>query len=404
MTKAAGARSDVPFLVLAAALTAIMPMSFDFYLPAFPDIAQQFDASVSSVQLTLSAALIGVAIGQLLYGPLVDRFGRRGPAIAGLSLLIVASIACAFAPSLPVLIALRFLQALGGSGAVVGARAMTRDRFSGPDLARAFSFIFLVFGVAPVLAPSLGALMLMWTSWRGLFIFLAVFGVLCLVGIVKATETHPPERRTDHGLAESLRAYRDVLRNPVFVWSTITGMFVGAGLFAFISVAPAALIDAYGMSTGNFAIVFGLVSLSLFIVSMLNAKLVRRFEIRRLIVMACGVQFAGTLLLIVVAGTSAPWWLYTIVLVIPVSCIGLLVPNTQASALEPFPHAAGTAAAFSGMAQMLGGAAAAAVLSASAMFPPMTLAIGFAVAAFLSLLSAVVLRRSFAHAHALPAA
>lgn len=375
-------------------------MSFDFYLPSFPDIAEQFGTSVSSVQLTLSAALIGVAVGQMVYGPLVDRFGRRGPAMAGLILFIVASIACALAPSLPVLIGLRFLQALGGSGAVVGARAMTRDRFSGPDLARAFSFIFLVFGVAPVLAPSLGAVMLVWTSWRGLFVFLAVFGLLCLGGIVKARETHPPERRTDHGFTDSLRAYRDLLRHPVFVWSTVAGIFVGAGLFAFISTAPAALIDAYGLSTGTFAIVFGVISLTIFASSSLNARLVRRFEVHQMILGAFAVQFVGTLLLLVVAGTSAPWWLFVIVLIIPVCCIGVLMPNTQASALEPFPHAAGSAAAFSGMAQMVGGATSAAVLSAATAHPPVALATVFVVASFLGLLAAVALRRAFAHAHA----
>ncbi|HEY7821862.1 MAG TPA: MFS transporter, partial [Acidimicrobiia bacterium] len=179
-------------------------MAIDLYLPAFPDVAADLGVSLSTVPLTLTAAMLGLGLGQVFYGPLSDRYGRKRPLIAGLVLFTVASVACALAPNFGAFLAMRFLQSLGGSAGVVIARAIVRDLYSSKALAQALSIVVMVFALAPVLAPSLGAALLQLGTWRWLFWFLAIFGVLCLAAASVLPETLDPASRTDHGVSRAM--------------------------------------------------------------------------------------------------------------------------------------------------------------------------------------------------------
>ncbi|MGD9957450.1 MAG: Bcr/CflA family efflux MFS transporter, partial [Candidatus Nanopelagicales bacterium] len=217
------------------ALSAFGPVSLDLYLPAFPEIAQSFGVSTGDVQLTFAACLLGLGLGQLVYGPLSDRFGRKPPLLAGLVLYVAASLLCAAAPSLVALTSLRFVQGLGGCAGLVIARAIVRDGFDGPELTRSFSVIASVSMVAPLLAPSAGALVLRTTSWRVLFVVIAAFGAACLVAALRLPETHPHNRRTEQGLLSSLAGYGRLLANRSFVLPASIAALGSGTLLAYIS-------------------------------------------------------------------------------------------------------------------------------------------------------------------------
>ena len=378
------ARRGPRFLVMAAALVALGPMSFDFYLPSFPAISADLGVPVSSVQLTLSAALLGMGLGQLVYGPLMDRFGRRPPVVAGLAVYVLASLGCALSHSIGTLLVLRVVQALGGCAGVVASRAMTRDLYSGRDLAKAMSVIFLIFGIAPVLSPILGTLVLGWTSWRGLFIVLVVYGLLCIVAVVTFPETHAPDHRTDHGVREAIRAYGPLLRNRVVMVSGFIQALTGAALFSFISLSPGVFLEYDGLTSAQFLAIFGGVSLALFAVSQVNVRLLDRWEPRQIMATAVIVQLCAAAGLLVSAVAQLSVWVFVAFLALAVAGVGLLMPNSTATALEPFPRAAGSAAAIVGALGMIGGALWAAILSGLPVTPPVAMALGIAVAAAIS--------------------
>src|SRR5215213_2139344 len=205
-------------IVLLGSIVAIGPLSIDTYLPAFPSMSRSLDASASAVQLTLTACLAGLALGQLFAGPLSDRLGRRRPILAGLSAYVVASLLCALAPDVLTLTALRFVQGFAGAAGLVIAQAVVRDLHSGPAAVRLFSSLMLIIGVAPILAPILGGQILEVTSWRGIFVMLAAFGaIIGLAVAVGLPETLPPERRDLRGLRQTLRTLASLLRLREFM-------------------------------------------------------------------------------------------------------------------------------------------------------------------------------------------
>ncbi len=350
-------------LVVLGMLSAFAPMSLDLYLPAFPSMAAHFGTTTGTVQLSLSASLAGLAIGQAFYGPISDRYGRRKPLLVGVVLFTVASLACAVAPSIGWLIALRFIQALGGCAGIVISRAMVRDQFHGSEAARVFSLLMLVFGLAPVLAPLIGGQLLLVFEWQAVFVLLAAFGVACFFGAWTLAETLPQERRRVGGFGAALRTYGEVARDRSFVLYAAIGGLGSAALFTYISSSPAVIIDEYGVGAQSFGLVFGLNSLGFVAMSQLNARLLRTQSPARLLRWAVMLQAAaGTALLGValtgvggLAGLMAPMFL-------TVACIGAINPNAAALALEPFPHAAGSAAALLGTSQQVLGALAAAVV------------------------------------------
>ena len=219
--------------LILGALTAFAPMSIDMYLPGLPALGREFHAAPGTVELTLTAFFVALALGQALYGPLADRFGRKAPLYVGLTLYIVGSVACALAPDIYTLIGMRFVQASGGCAGLVIARAVVRDLFEAQQAARMFSLMMLVMGSAPILAPIAGGHLLVWLGWRSIFWTLAGFGALCLLGAVAwLPETRPHGARTSDGVLGALRAYGRLLRDRSFVGYALAGGFAQAGMFA----------------------------------------------------------------------------------------------------------------------------------------------------------------------------
>jgi DHA1 family bicyclomycin/chloramphenicol resistance-like MFS transporter len=340
------------------AVNAIGPLSIDMYLPAFPDIAGSLGASAAQVQLTLTACVAGLALGQLVVGPLSDRLGRRMPLVAALTVYAVASVCCSVAPSAPVLMALRFVQGLAGAGGVVIARAVVRDLYSGVEAVRLFSSLMLVTGLAPILAPLAGAQVLNVTSWRGIFVVLAVLSTLLVVlAALGLRETLPPERRSDHGLRRTLAIMRSLLRDRWFVGHGLAGGLGFGALFAYISGSSFVLQGIYGVSPQLYSVLFAMNGLGLIAGSQVNARLVGRFGPGRLLrsgLLAIAVS-AGVLLGVVLVGGLGVGAVLVPMFVI-VSSLSFVLPNSTALALADHPEVAGTASALLGVGQFLIGA------------------------------------------------
>lgn len=343
------------WLLLLALLTAIGPLSIDMYLPSFPLIAQSLGSHPASVQLTLAVFLIGMALGQLIYGPLSDCYGRKPPLYVGLILYILASIACVNADSLDMLMVARFFQALGGSAGVVISRAVIRDRTSVEEGARAFSLIMLVMGGAPILAPLLGGLLLPIIGWRGLFYLLAGFALFALVAMhVSMRETMPRTVPAKAKLRGVLRDYGELIRDRRTISCALTGAFNYGGMFSYIAGSPYVFIELFGIAPEHFGWLFGLNAFGFILASQLNARLVMRLGagqlLRRIIWVPVAAGLLG-LLPILFGVYSLP--LLMLSLFIYMSTMGLVVPNAMALALAEQGQRAGAASALIGTLQFL---------------------------------------------------
>ncbi|MGH3611843.1 MAG: multidrug effflux MFS transporter [Pseudonocardia sp.] len=350
-TQGRGERLRLIFLL--GALIALGPLTIDMYLPALPWITADFATSPASVQLTLTGTLIGLALGQLLIGPLSDAFGRRRPLLIGASVHVLASVSCLVAPNIAVLGLLRVVQGVGAAAGMVVAMAIVRDLFTGRAAATLLSRLILVMGVAPIVAPTIGGELLRFTSWRGVFAALAVYG-LVLIPLVawNLRETLPPRRRRTAGVLATLHTYRGLLRDRVFVGLVLVAGLAMAGLFGYIAGSSFVFQEQYGLDAQEFGLVFGAGAFWLIAATQLNAFLLRRCEPRQLLLAAVAVGTAAGLVLIGMAltglggliGVLVPLWLVLF-------ATGLALPNTPALALTRHGEAAGTAAAVLGAAQ-----------------------------------------------------
>lgn len=339
-------------LVILGALTTFGPMAIDLYLPAFPNVASDLGVSLSTVPLTLTAAMLGLGLGQVLYGPLSDRYGRKRPLIAGLVLFTVASIACALAPNFGAFLAMRFVQSLGGSAGVVIARAIVRDLYSGKALAQALSIVVMVFALAPVLAPSLGAALLQVGSWRWLFWFLALFGALCLAAASVLPETLDPSSRTDHGVSRAMEVYVSLLRDVRFLAPGILAGSTYVVLFAYISSSPEVMIGFFGLDELQFALLFGGLALCFAAGAQLNRRLLNSFSIMQLIVAFVIAQAVASATLLSSAIIGPNLLVVSIAVGVAMTTVGVVSANATALCLNPFPRAAGSAAALLGVVGM----------------------------------------------------
>ncbi|MEU4690177.1 multidrug effflux MFS transporter [Actinoplanes sp. NPDC023714] len=342
-------------------LTALGPLTIDMYLPSLPTITTDLATTAAAVQLTLTGTLIGLAFGQLLVGPLSDALGRRLPLLAGIGVHVLASVLCVFAPNLAVLGSLRVLQGLGAAAAAVVAMAMVRDLFDGMAAARLFSRLMLVVGVAPILAPTIGGLVLNWTSWRGVFVVLTVIGVaITTAAALVLPETLPASRRRSGGVVGTLRDYGALFQDRVYVGLILVAGLAMAALFAYVSGASFVFQDEYGMSEQQFALVFAAGAVGLIAATQLNVRLLRRWTPQQIMSFAllAGLGFGLVLLVLAVtgigglAGILVPLWLV-------LTMVGLAMPNAPALALNRHGEAAGTAAALLGAVQFGVGALAA---------------------------------------------
>jgi DHA1 family bicyclomycin/chloramphenicol resistance-like MFS transporter len=341
-------RAGAVLLTLLAAMTTMGPLSLDMYLPSLPAIAADLGTSDSQVQLSLTTCLIGLAAGQLLGGPLSDRWGRRRPVIVGMAAYAVFSLLCAVAPSAPLLAGTRLVQGMAGGVGVVVARAVVRDLYSGVEAARYFSRLTLIFGVAPILAPSLGSAVLRLTSWRGIFVTLAVIGVLLTAFVVwRLPETLPEQRRSPGGPADTWATARTLVADRVYLGYALAQGLAFAGMFAYISGSSFVLQDGYGISPTVYSVVFGLNAVGLIALSQANRRLLGRRTPAGLL---RGALVAG---LVATSGVVAAALLGSlagllVMLFVFVSTIGMVLPNATALALDRHPRRAGTAAALMG--------------------------------------------------------
>ncbi len=340
-------------VVVLGTLMAFAPMAIDMYLPALPKIEQHFGSDETSVQLTLAVFFLGFALGQAFYGPFADRFGRKPPLYFGLILFIAASIACAFAPSVEVLIALRFVQALGACANGVIARAMVRDLYEPREAVRIFSLLTLVFGAAPVLAPLIGGYILLWHGWREIFIALSVFGFVSLVAVIwRLPESRPKDAVRSLRLGSVLRTYGELLTHRDYMGCVLVGGFSLGGLFAYIAGSPFVIIELYGVAPEDYGWLFGANALGLVLAAQVNARLVRHFRPQAILLWGIIVQaVAGGLLVIQGATGAAGLYGVAVPLFIYVSCIGLTMANATALAMAPFAAFAGAASALLGTIQ-----------------------------------------------------
>ena len=352
------APGGLQMVLVLGAFVALGPMTIDMYLPALPTIAGDLQTTSAAVQLTLTGTLLGLALGQLVLGPLSDALGRRRPLLAGTAVHVVASLLVLVAPNIAVLGLLRVLQGAGAAAGAVVALAVVRDLFTGRAAATMLSRLFLVLGAAPVLAPTLGGEVLRFTSWRGVFGVLALFGVFLLViGAFLLEETLPPERRRSNGVRGTLRSYRGLFADRVFVGLVVVAGLTMAGLFSYVSGSSFVYQGEFGLDEQQFGLLFGAGAFWLIGATQFNPVLLRRFEPQQILVAATIAGAVAGLVLVVFAGTGfgglagvvGPLWAV-------LAAGGLGLPNAPALALQRHGEAAGTAAAMLGAIQFTVGA------------------------------------------------
>ncbi|WP_203335975.1 multidrug effflux MFS transporter [Nocardioides limicola] len=340
-------------MVVLGCLIALGPLTIDMYLPAFPRIARDFDASSSAVQLTLTGMLAGLAVGQLVIGPLSDAFGRLRPLLVGLAVHAVASIACAIAPTIEVLAAFRVVQGFAGAAVSVTAMAMVRDRFSGIAMARLMARLILVIGLAPIIAPSLGGVLLTWFDWPVIFLVLAAVALLLIVvAVTGMEESLPPARRRQARPVAIAAAYRMLLREPQFVALATIGGAMMATLFAYVAGASFVLQEGFGVSERTFALIFGANAAGFVVGSQINPILLRRFRMVDVLTGGILAALTGGVALTVSAATGFGGLAGVLLpLAIVMGAAGFSMPNTPALALDAHGGEAGTAAAVLGFFQ-----------------------------------------------------
>jgi DHA1 family bicyclomycin/chloramphenicol resistance-like MFS transporter len=350
----APARRDV---VVLGMLSTFGPLSLDLYLPALPSLAAELETSTSAAQLTLTACLVGLALGQLVAGPLSDRYGRRRPLIIGLVAYALASLACAFAWTISVLVVLRLVQGLAGAAGLVIARAVARDLYAGRRLAIFFSRLVLIAGLAPVIAPVLGGQLNRVMTWRGIFGVLAGLGViLLLAGWFGVRETLPTDRRVRGGLGATLRGFGQLLRDRFFVGVALASGLAGASMFAYIAGATFVLQRIHGLSPQGFSLAFGVNSLGIMTAAQLGGRLIRRWSPMRILAVGLLVNLAGSLSLFTTVLLDLGLAFLLVSLFVMVSAIGLIFPNATALGLSGHADQAGTASALLGLLQyVIGG-------------------------------------------------
>ena len=351
-------------IVILGILMAIGPFSVDTYLPGFPEIAKGLGTDISLVGLSLTSYFVGIAIGQLGYGPLADRFGRRKPLLWGLTIYLLASIGCIFAPTIYWLIGLRFLMALGACSGMVTSRAVVRDLFPVHEIAKVFSMLTLVMGIAPIIAPTIGGIIVTFFGWRYIFVLLTLIAAVILFTVYKYL---PESRGKDHSVSlhpvKILEGYLLLFKNKTFLVFAIASGCASASLFSYISASPFVYMDLFGIRESVFGWIYGLNAFALISASQFNRFWLDKKSSRQITVRTLSLQLLSAVF-IIISLTAGLFYIFIMVLVfIYLFWLGFLNPNTNALALEPFSKNAGSASALLGSFQMVFGATASALVS-----------------------------------------
>ncbi|AZF03454.1 multidrug effflux MFS transporter [Pseudomonas sp. R5-89-07] len=343
---------NLRIILILGALSAFAPLAIDFYLPGFPAMATAFATDEKHIQLTLAVYFGGLAIGQLIYGPLADRFGRRVPLLSGVTLFTLASFACAYAPSLEWLIGARFVQALGGCAGMVISRAVVSDKCDAVGSAKVYSQLMLVTGLAPILAPLAGGIMVGVWGWQSIFLALSLFSVMAAIAVAVGLPETFPAHQPRQPLSGSLRRYGSLLSDRVYLGYALTGGISIAGMFAYIAGSPFVFIKLYGVPAEHYGWLFGSNAAGFILVAQLNARLLAKRGPAFLLSRTVWVYVAAALALLGIAAlrTEALWPLL-VPLFICIASLGCILPNTSACAMNGQGARAGSASALLGCIQ-----------------------------------------------------
>lgn len=339
--------------LLLGLLSAVGPLSTDMYLPAFPAIEASLGGQVGAAQITLAAWFAGLAIGQITQGPMADRFGRRGPLIVGTALFTLATIGCALAPGLLTLSMMRFVSALGASASMVITRAVVRDLSDGHAAARLLSKLMLVMGAAPILAPTLGGLILTFGDWHAIFWVCSGYGALCCFLVYRfLPETLPPDRRIKLSFGGQVARYSSIVRERGFISHALLGGFTMFGMFAYLGGSPMVFINLFHLPPLLYGALFGTCAAGFILCSQINPRILGRFGANR--VLRIGVRFffcAALVLALVAFNHPSAWWMVAIPVFCCMSSQGFIMPNSVVGALTRHAGHAGSASALMGTLQ-----------------------------------------------------
>jgi MFS transporter, DHA1 family, multidrug resistance protein len=355
-------RNPLPRLLpaLLLLLTVFGPISMDLYLPALPALTAELGAATSIAQLTVTACLLGLAAGQLIAGPLSDRFGRRGPLLIGAVAFIVTSLLCALSPTVELLIVARLVQGVAGGFGIVIAQATGRDVYSGGALIRFYGRLTVVGGFAAIVGPLLGGQLNTVTDWRGLFVFLGILGAgILVVTLLVFRETLPADRRTSGGFGQTLRDYRTLLADRAFLGAVLNQGFLYAALFAYLAGATFVLQDIYGLSPQGYALAFGLNSAGFMVFGYLAGRASEQWSLSGTLTIGIALAGVGALGLLASGLTAMPLWVVIVSLLALASGVAITSPPATTLALAEYPQMAGTASSLLGMVRFgFGGVAA----------------------------------------------
>ncbi|RYU78537.1 multidrug effflux MFS transporter [Hymenobacter persicinus] len=386
------------FLILIlGSLSALGPFSIDMYLPGFPAIAQDLHTTVARVGMSLSSYFVGVSAGQLLYGPLLDRFGRKKPLYFGLVLYGLASAGCYFAQSIDSLILLRFVQAVGSCAATVAAVAMVRDLFPVADAPKVFALVMLVISASPMIAPTVGGYLVAGFGWQSVFVVLLAMGLLLLATALWLPDTYTPDPTLSLHPRPILTTFWTVLREPQFFTYALTGAMTFGGLLAYVSGSPLVFMDIFRVSTQVYGWIFAGLSVGFIGSSQVNSWLLRYYRSEQIVLAAMLSQ--SVIGLLFVAGTALGWFGLAgtvTMLFLFLCCLGFANPNAAALSIAPFAKNAGSAAALMGATQMAVGALASYAVSLFDTRSALPMVAVMAATALLALLALVVGRRFIA--------
>ncbi|WP_085626072.1 MULTISPECIES: multidrug effflux MFS transporter [unclassified Pseudomonas] len=354
---------NLRMVLILGALSAFGPLAIDFYLPAFPAMAQAFATDEKHVQATLAAYFLGLSIGQLAYGPVADRFGRRKPLMFGVTLFTLASLACAYAPNLDTLVLARFVQALGGCAGMVLSRAIVSDKCDPVASAKVFSQLMLVMGLAPILAPMLGGVLVNLAGWQSIFLALSLFSAGCLLAVSLGLPESLPGHIPRQPLSGALRQYLRLLADRVFIGHALTGGIAIAGMFAYIAGSPFVFIKLYGVPAEHYGWLFGTNAAGFILVAQVNARLLAKRGPAFLLARAVWLYLAAGLTLLGVAALRpTQLWPLLVPLFVCIASLGCIIPNASACAMSGQGARAGSASALMGCLQFSVAAGAAALV------------------------------------------
>lgn len=351
MTSRTPSISTLRLMLILSTMTAFGPFAIDMYLASFSDIARDLGTTLAKVQLTLSVFFIGLAAGQLIYGPLTDRYGRRVPLLIGVGMFTLASLVCVFAPNVESLIALRLVEALGGCAGMVIGRAIISDLYSEGEAARVLSSMMAVQSFGPIVSPLLGGLLLLVAGWRIMFVVLTLLGLLCFTLTARwLPETLPREKRTYHPLGEILTTFARLSLRREFIVPALAGSAALSGVFVFITGSPCVFMELHGVNERQFGLLFGLVALGILVGAQLNRILLQHWPPRQVFLWALRVNVLVSLVLLAVAHHSALWVLI-IPLLLCITTVPLIGANSAAMAMSASRRELGSASSIYGLIQ-----------------------------------------------------